>query len=142
MDALEIPFKIVKIEENQFSLFNEALALDLKINQSIGFGFNADIESKTIAVAVEFLLQKDNIPLLKQGITCYFQIEEKSFNEKLKQETRLVLPCAFGKHLATITTGTLRGVLFSNTKGTDFDRFIIGLINIDNMFDEDIVIQY
>lgn len=142
MDASAIPFKIVKIEENQFFLFKDALTLDVKINQSVGFGFNADIESKTIAVAVEFILQKDKIPLLKQGITCYFEIEEKSFSEKLKQKSQLILPYGFGRHLAMIAIGTLRGVLFSNTKGTDFDQFIIGLINVDNMINEDIVIEY
>jgi len=51
------------------------------------------------------------------------------------------LPCWFGKHLAMLTTGTARGVLFANTKNTQFNKYIIGLINVDKMFNEDIHIE-
>lgn len=138
---LEIPFKIVKVEENQFSLFEETLAIEASINQKIGFGFGADVANKTIAVAMEFVLQKNELPLLKQEITCYFEIEKKDFQEKLKQGSQLILPCGFAKHLAMITTGTARGVLFANTKNTAFNKFLIGLINVDKMFSEDISIE-
>lgn len=138
---LNIPFKIVNVVENQFSLFDDTLAIEAPLKQKIGFGFGADLESRSIAVSFEFILQKNDLPLLKQEITCYFEIEASAFETKVKQKEHLVLPCNFAKHLAVITTGTARGVLFANTKNTEFNQFLIGLLNIDKMFSEDIVIQ-
>ncbi|WP_430613206.1 hypothetical protein [Flavobacterium sp. JP2137] len=138
---LPIPFKIVKVEENQFSVFEQTLAINEPIQQQVGFGFGVHIDNKAIAVAMEFVLHKKEQPLLKLEITCYFEIELNTFDEKLKQGDKLVLPCNFGKHLAVITTGTARGVLFANTKNSEFNKYLIGLINIDKMFMEDIIIE-
>ncbi len=138
---LPISFKIIKVEENQFSVFEDTLTLDEPIQQHVGFGFGAEVESNTIAVAIEFVLHKKDMPLLKLEISCYFDIEPNAFQNILKQETKVVLPCDFAKHLAMITTGTARGVLFANTKNTPFNLYLIGLINVDKMFGEDIIIE-
>jgi len=137
---LPIPFKIVKVEENQFSVFEDTLVVDASIQQQIGFGFGVDIENKVIAVSMEFVLNKNELPLIKQEITCYFELKEEVFNTLLKKD-KLILPCEFGKHLAVVSTGTARGVLYANTKNTEFNNFLIGLINVDNMFNEDIVVE-
>lgn len=139
---LPIQFSLVHIEENQFSTFDEALGEDKPIEQQVGFGFGVDMEKNVIAVSVDYVLRKDEQPLLKQHITCYFQIESKDFETQLKKEDEIVLPCNFAKHLAMITTGTARGVLFGNTKNTPFNQFLIGLINVDSMFNEDIHIRF
>jgi|SRR5690554_1476218 len=139
---LPIKFSLVKIEENQFSTFDEILRIDKPIEQQVGFGFGVDMENNVIAVSVDFVFQKEEKPLLKQNITCYFRIESKDFDEKLRKDEEVVLPCGFGKHLAMITTGTARGVLFANTQNTPFNQFIIGLINVDSMFNEDIHIRF
>ncbi len=138
---LSIPFKIVKVEENQFSVFEDALTIEERIQQQIGFGFGTDVENNIVAVSMEFVLHKENQPLIKLAITCYFDVEPKAFNEKLVQDATITLPCGFAKHLAMITTGTARGVLFANTKNTPFNQYIIGLVNVDKMFNEDIHIK-
>lgn len=136
---LPIPFKIVKVEENQFSVFEDTLTVDAPIQQQVGFGFGVDTENKVIAVSMEFVLSKNELPLIKQEITCYFEIKEEAF-DTLLQKDKLILPCGFGKHLAMVATGTARGVLYANTKNTEFNKFLIGLINVDNMFKDDIVV--
>lgn len=140
MKELSIPFKMVKIDENQFSMFEDVLSIETEINQSIGFGFGADTKHNTIAVAMQYLLQKDGKPLLKQEITCYFEVKKEAF-KKLTKKGEIILPCNFGKHLAMLTTGTARGILYANTKNTAFHKFLMGAINIDTMFKEDIAIE-
>lgn len=143
MSKKELPFKfaLVHIEDNQFSTFDEMLDIDKPIKQQVGFGFGIDIEKKIIAVSIDFIFQKEKKPLLKQKITCYFQLSSEDFDNYLRKEHEVVLPCWFGKHLAMLTTGTARGVLFANTKNTAFSKYLIGLINIDEMFNEDIPIK-
>ncbi|MCS4238288.1 hypothetical protein M2306_001603 [Myroides gitamensis] len=138
---LPIPFKIVKVEENQFSVFEETLAIEERIQQQLGFGFGTDAENNIVAVSMEFMLHKQTQPLIKLEITCYFEIEPKAFNEKLIQAEAIILPCGFAKHLAMITTGTARGVLFANTNNSPFNQYIIGLVNVDKMFAENIHIK-
>lgn len=137
---LPIPFKIVKVEENQFSVFEDTLAVDAPIQQQVGFGFGVDTDNKVIAVSMEFVLNKNELPLVKQEITCYFEVKKEAFSTLL-QKDKLIMPCGFGKHLAMVVTGTARGVLYANTKNTEFNKFLIGLINIDNMFNDDIVVE-
>jgi hypothetical protein len=136
-NELPIPFKIVKVEDKQFSVFQETLLMDAPIQQNIGFGFGVDPENRVIAVSMDFMLLKENIPLLKSEIICYFEIKEDTFDQ-LRQEKSVTLPSGFAKHLAVITTGTARGVLYANTKGSEFNKFILGLINIDKMFSENV----
>ncbi len=137
---LPIRFKIVKVEENQFSVFEDTLVVDAPIQQQIGFGFGIDIDNNVIAVSMEFLLNKNDLPLIKQEITCYFEIKEEAFS-RLLQKDKLILPCGLGKHLAMVATGTARGVLYANTKNTEFNKFLIGLINVDKMFNDDVVVE-
>lgn len=135
-----IPFKIVKIDENQFSVFEEVLKLKAEIRQKIGYGFGANIEDHSIGVAMSYVLLREGRPLLKQDITCYFEIQEDAF-KGLMQDDKVILPSDFGKHLAMITTGTVRGALFANTKNTPFHQFFMGIINVDKIFQEDISIE-
>ncbi|NLZ96003.1 MAG: hypothetical protein GX921_09305 [Bacteroidales bacterium] len=139
---LPISFSLVHIEDNQFSTFEEMLDVEKPIQQEIGFGFGVDVENGAIAVSMEFVLHKGEKPLLKQNITCYFKISPKDFNKQLRKEKEVVLPCALAKHLAMLTVGTARGVLFANTKNTPFNEYLIGLINVDDMFNEDISIEF
>lgn len=138
---LDFQFQLVHIEDNQFSTFDEMLNVDKPIEQQVGFGFGVDIERNVIAVAVDFIFQKEEKPVLKQSVTCYFEIPTDDFVVHLRKEKEVVLPCGFGRHLAMLTTGTARGVLFANTKNTPFNKYLIGLINVDRMFDEDIHIE-
>jgi hypothetical protein len=39
-------------------------------------------------------------------------------------EGKITLPSSLVKHLAMMTTGSARGVLFPNTKGTDFNKYL------------------
>lgn len=140
-NELTIPFRIVKIEEKQFSVFEDTLLIDAPIKQNIGFGFGTEVEKRIIGTTMRFMLHKNEQPLLKTEITCYFEIEENAFNEKLLKSEKIILPQALVKHLAMITAGTTRGILFANTKGTDFNKYILGLVNIEQMFNQDIAID-
>lgn len=138
---LPIKFQLIHIEDNQFSTFEEMLDVEKPIKQEIGFGYGVDVENRSVAVSMEFVLHKGEKPLLKQKITCFFEISPDDFDNQLRNEKEVVLPCWLGKHLAMLTVGTARGVLFANTKNTKFNKYLIGLINVNEMFNQDISIE-
>ncbi len=138
---LPIQFKLVHIEEKQFASFDDVLENENPIEQEIGFGFGVDIEQRVIGVTMKFILHKQKLPLIKLETACYFEIESEAFKNMLIQAEEIELPCGFGKHLAMITIGTARGILFANTKNTAFNKFLIGLVNVNEMFKENIRIE-
>src|SRR5690606_3464347 len=80
---LSIPFKLVNIEEKQFSVFEEVLKLEKPIQEKVSTGFGVDVESRVIGSSVEYMLLKEDKPMLHIEVVCYFEIEEKAFNKKL-----------------------------------------------------------
>lgn len=75
---------------------------------------------------------------LKIQVSCHFKIEESSWSS-LIQENKLIVPKGFLAHLAMITTGTSRGVLFAKTEATPFSTFIVPTLNVAEMIKEDVL---
>lgn len=75
---------------------------------------------------------------IKIQVSCHFKIEENDWNS-FATENKLVVPKGFLAHLAMITTGTTRGVLFAKTEGTQFSKYIIPTINVEEMIKNDAV---
>ncbi|AFL98155.1 hypothetical protein ACQ1Q1_06740 [Ornithobacterium rhinotracheale] len=135
---LKIPFRLIKIEEIQLSLFEKNINLEAPVDQNVGFGFGANVEDRIIACSLSFTLEKEDKPFINIEVACHFEIEEKSFKTKLLQKDVLKIDKDFASHLAMITVGTTRGVLYAHTKSTPFEEYFIGLLNVQEMIDEDI----
>lgn len=73
---------------------------------------------------------------LKIQVSCHFKIEEGSWNQFI-QENKLIIPKSFLAHIAMITTGTTRGVLFAKTESTQFSKFIVPTLNVVELIKED-----
>ena len=100
--------------------------------------FKLDQNNKQIAVFLGFEFLQGKKVFLKIQVSCHFKIEESSWNS-LIQENKLIVPKGFLAHLAMITTGTSRGVLFAKTEATPFSTFIIPTWNVGEMIKEDVL---
>lgn len=140
-DKLSIPFKLAKIEEKQFSVFEEYLESDSPVQEKIGVGFGGGVEDRIIAASIDYQLLKDKQPFIHIRVACYFEIEPKAFKEKLHTEEGIKLPVELARHLANITVGTARGILFSNTQNTPFSQYPMRLINLQRILKEDVYID-
>ena len=139
-ETLPIPFKLVRIEEKQFSVFENGLNKN-DIDQKVGIGFHVDVEKNIVASGAHYLLEVEGNPFINIELVCYFEIDEDAFRKMRKQEKLVELPRAFAEHLAVITFGTARGVLFANTKGTPFNPYYMGLFNLHELIGENIIIE-
>jgi len=71
-------------------------------------------------------------------VSCHFKMEESSWNNFIQaKKNKLIVPKDFLAHLAMITTGTTRGVLFAKTESTLFSKFIVPTLNIAEMITEE-----
>jgi hypothetical protein len=67
---------------------------------------------------------------------------EENWNTYYNPEKQSVLlPANFARHLAMITVGTTRGVLHAKTEKTEFSKFIIPTINLEEIITEVVEIE-
>ena len=133
----KVGFTLKGIKTEQFAIFEENYSPKKETGLGTELQFRLDQANRQIGVflGVEFTQVKK--VFLKIQVSCHFKIEDSSWNAFI-EESQLTVPKGFLAHLAMITTGTSRGVLFSKTEGTPFSRFMIPTLNVGEMIHEDV----
>jgi len=133
----QVGFALKGIKTEQFAIFEENYSPKKETSLGTELQFKLDQNNKQIAVFLGFEFLQGKKVFLKIQVSCHFKIEEGSWNS-LIQENKLIVPKGFLAHLAMITTGTSRGVLFAKTEATPFSTFIVPTLNVAEMIKEDV----
>jgi hypothetical protein len=131
-----VGFVLQGIKTEQFAILEENYAPKKEVGLGTGIQFKVDSENKQIGTFLGFEFKQGKKVFLKIQVSCHFKIEESSWSSFI-QENKLIVPKGFLAHLAMITTGTSRGVLFAKTEGTQFSKFIVPTLNVAEMIQED-----
>lgn len=134
----QVGFALKGIKTEQFAIFEENYSPKKETSLGTELQFKLDQNNKQIAVFLGFEFLQGKKVFLKIQVSCHFKIEESSWNS-LIQENKLIMPKGFLAHLAMITTGTSRGVLFAKTEATPFSTFIVPTLNVAEMIKEDVL---
>ncbi len=134
----QVGFALKGIKTEQFAIFEENYSPKKETSLGTELQFKLDQNNKQIAVFLGFEFLQGKKVFLKIQVSCHFKIEEGSWNS-LIQENKLIVPKGFLAHLAMITTGTSRGVLFAKTEATPFSTFIVPTLNVAEMIKEDVL---
>jgi len=134
-----IGFFMRQIKVNQFAILaDDAPSSEIPIEFSIQF--KTDSVGKWIAVSFKTQYLNGSAPLLLLELQCDFQVKPEDWDTILVTEGKLVFPVDFLRHIALHTVGTARGVLFSKTEGSPFNRFILPMVDLEKMISEDLVV--
>lgn len=137
-DNTQIGFAIQAIRTEQFAIFEESYNPNKETELGTQLQLKLDQKNKLIGVFLGFEFMNGKKVFLKIVVSCHFKIEEHSWKSFVHaKENRLNVPKEFLTHLAMITTGTSRGILFSKTEGTAFSKFIIPTLNVAEMIKKD-----
>ena len=137
-EKTQVDFLLQGIKTEQFAIFEENYTAKKETGLGTEIQFKLDQKNKQIGVFMGFEFVQGKKVFLKVLVSCRFKIVEESWASFIKEnETKLIVPKGFLAHLAMITTGTCRGVLFAKTEGTRFSKFIIPPINITKMITDD-----
>lgn len=131
-----IGFLLQGIKTEQFAIFEENYLPKKRVKLGAGLQFKLDPQNKQLGTFLAFEFAQREKIFLKIQVSCHFKIQEDTWNSFLT-ENKVIVPKGFLAHLAMITTGTTRGVLFAKTEGTLFSTFIIPTLNVENMIKED-----
>lgn len=135
-DNTQIGFALQGIKTEQFAIFEDNYAPKKETGLGTELQFKIDQKNKQIGVFLGFEFIQGKKVFLKIQVSCHFKIQENSWATFIQNE-KLVVPKGFLVHMAMITTGTTRGVLFAKTEATPFSKFIIPTFNVAEIIKED-----
>ncbi|HNX21221.1 MAG TPA: hypothetical protein PKG88_02555 [Bacteroidales bacterium] len=136
----KIGFALKTIKTEQFAIFEENYASKKETGLTTEIQFKIDQKNSQIGVflTLEFFQMKK--VFIKIQVSCHFKINEESWIcFANKNESKVIIPKEFLAHLAMITVGTTRGILFSKIEGTPFSIFIVPTINVAEMIKGDAI---
>lgn len=138
----KIGFGLRGITTEQFAILEDNFSKDGDTQFGINIGFGMDTERHSIAPFLKCSFSQNNKRFLILEVACHFEIKEENWNAYYNPEKQsLLIPANFARHLAMITVGTTRGVLHAKTEKTEFSKFIIPTINLEEIITEDVEIE-
>jgi hypothetical protein len=135
---VHVGFELQGIKTEQFALLEENFNSKKEVGLGIELQFKLDQTNNQIGVFLGFEFLQTKKVFIKIVVSCHFKIEDDSWNTFLNlKKGKVIIPKGLLAHLAMITTGTSRGILFAKTESTQFSKFIIPTLNVTEMITED-----
>ena len=121
----QIQYRFRKIDVTQFAMFLENYSEQIKdVTFKTDTQFIFDKDQKVLNCRIGVAMSKDNRPLLKIELCCYFEITEETI-ENIRQENQYVFAPGVLIQFASLCYGTLRGVMHIKTLNTPLNGFIL-----------------
>lgn len=137
-ENIQIGFILQGIKTEQFAIFEDYYAPKKQNDLGTELQFKLDQTNKQIGVFIGFEFLQGKKVFLKIVVSCHFKIADASWDTFIQDKTsKLIVPKKFLAHIAMITTGTARGILYAKTESTPFSKFIIPTLNVEEMITED-----
>jgi len=140
-DDNKIEFRLIRITNEQFAIFEENFVSAEKIKIKTNLRYGVDETDKLISCFLDVVYECDSKPFLKIEAGCHFILSDKSWAE-LSSDDAINLPKDFVRHLAVLTVGTVRGILHTKTEGTDFNKYLLPTINLTNIIKDDAILKF
>jgi len=134
----KIGFSLQQIKTEQFAVLEKNYSSKKAIELGTGIQFKIDSKNHLIGTFLSVTFEQTKKSFLKIEVSCHFEIEKTSWINFIdKKANTIIFPKGFLAHMAMITVGTSRGILFSKTEDTEFSKFIVPTINVAEMIDKD-----
>lgn len=142
-EKLALSFKLVDISTNEFAMLEGSYTEGENVQMGTFASFGHDREHRVLGANLKFQFEQNEKPFLVIAATCSFQLEEDAWKSlQDEQGKKIVIPEGFASHMAVITVGTIRGILYEKTKDTPFNQYIVPPINLTQMIHGDVEIEF
>ncbi len=135
---MTIPFRIRQIKTQQFAMFPDLLVNgeDVQVESEFSFGVNNDLSN--IFCITKLTYAQNEKMLLTTEVHCFFDINDEG-SQQLKQQGRIEV--GFLRYLATIATGTVRGIIHTKTENTALNPIVLPPLNLVEAIKDDFVFK-
>lgn len=140
-----IKFRLVRLSTDQFAVLKDMYKPNAPVGVYTKLSFGAEEKEKIVVVSASFRFESDEnqAPFIILETKAFFQIKPESWGNMYDAEaSTLSLEKGFARHLGVIVVGTSRGILHARTEGTDMNHVILPLINVEEIINEDIIINF
>lgn len=130
----EILYQFISMELVQFATFEDCYVendKDIEITNKFQFSYNFD--ENIMCCTSSVTLSKESRIFLKADLASYFDIEPSSA-ESLKESEDFIAPAELLAQFASLTYGSIRGVIFAKTMGTALNNIILPPNDVRNLF--------
>lgn len=135
---IAIPFRIRQIKTQQFAMFPDLLINGKGVAVQSEFNFGVNSEVKDIFCNTRMTYSQDEKLLMTIEVNCFFEISDEG-SKQLKEQGRIEV--GFLRYLATIATGTVRGIIHTKTENTSLNPIVLPPINLVDAIKEDFVFK-
>lgn len=130
----EIFYQFISMELVQFATFEDCYVEndeDIEIANKFQFLYNFD--ENVMCCTASVTMSKENRIFLKADLASYFGIEPGSA-ENLKENEDFIAPAELLAQFASLTYGSIRGVIFAKTMGTALNNIVLPPNDVRNLF--------
>lgn len=120
-----IYYRFVNLDLSQFATFEDGYmedGQDIEISCKFSFAFN--FAQNLVCCSNSIAVSKAGKPLIKADLDAYFAINENSVNA-ITDNGEVVLQPELQAQFASLTYGTMRGVIFTKTLNTPLNKIIL-----------------
>lgn len=134
---MKIPFRINHINVSQFAIFPENAegAEDIEIQTEITFKITKG--ARNILCKTIFSYLNGDKVIMKLDLENNFEVSSEGAAAIIKEKKVSV---DFQRYLATISTGTARGVIYAKSEGTVVSSLVLPPINLTEFIKDDVIL--
>lgn len=139
MSSTMVLFTLTGIRLEQFATISENYVANAETFLNGGYEVGVEPAKKQVSFLCNLWYEQANGVFLKISASCHFQIEPQSWQKLVDEKGQeIVFPKDFIIHLATLTVGTVRGILFAKTENTEFNQYVLPTINLVEKITSDV----
>lgn len=135
---MNIPFRIRQIKTQQFAMFPDLFVSGKEVTVESEFSFGVNNNVTDIRCVTKFSYIQEGKLLLTTEIHTFFAVSEEG-GKQISEQGRLEV--GFLRYLATIATGTARGIIHTKTENTSLNPVVLPPINLVSAIKDDFVFK-
>lgn len=140
MTGESVKFALTGITTEQFATISDPEGSGFGLNISVSV--KSDYNNRGIGLNLSLKFEENDTVFMIVETTTHFVIEEECWiNMSNNRQDNVILPKDFVMHLLTIAIGITRGILHTKTENTNFNRYIVPLINVSELGGDDVVME-
>ena len=118
-------YQFIGLEILQFATFEENFSdVNAEVEISNNFQFSYNFEDRTVRCVTSVLFTQNNAVVLKCELASFFYLESETAESLIKGDVFLA-PSELLAQFASLTYGSMRGVIFTKTIGSPLNKIIL-----------------
>jgi hypothetical protein len=133
----QLLYKYIKIDIERFTLFEDDFPPKLEdVHFQISAQFDYNKEQYILCSKLTVTLSAGEKSILETVICSYFSIKEESVEQIINEKGRLIFAPPTLVQFASLNYGSLRGVIYVKTKGSQLENYILPPIFFGQIIDK------